>query len=72
MYVFMAADSFVLMSFLVAQSGTGGHELGVELFVCCRCLHLQNVGACFECVFSQADVQRVSLGFCTGLPKLSL
>lgn len=26
-------------------SGTGVHELGVEFFVCCRCLHLQNVGA---------------------------
>lgn len=48
MYVFMAADSFVLMSFLGAHSGTGVHELGVQLFVCCRCLHLQNAGACLN------------------------
>lgn len=45
MYVFMAAGSFVLTSFLGAHSGTGVHELGVELFVCCWCLHLQNAGA---------------------------
>lgn len=49
MYVFMLANFFVLTSFLGAHSRTGVHEHSVELlFVCCRCLHLQNAGACLN------------------------
>lgn len=49
MYEFMLADFFVLMSFLGARSEMGLQEHGVELlFVCCRCLHLQNAGACLS------------------------
>lgn len=56
MYVFTPADFFVLTSFLGAHSGMGLQEHGVEfLFVCCRCLHLQNAGA-FLNVYSYKQI----------------
>lgn len=68
MYVFMLANFFVLTSFLGARPRMGVREDGTELlFVCCRCFHLQNAGACLNmCSYKQicSAFPLVSVGVC--------